>query len=141
MPKSSDFANKLLLAIFNAIGIPNLLDNTATSPATTLTVALHTADPTPAGVQTASEIAYTGYARQTVARSSAGWTVTANSVAPVANIDFPAMTGGAGGTVTFFSVGDGVSNEVLYSGPVTPSIVVVNSVVPRLTPATAITEA
>lgn len=132
MSKGNTFENDFLKLIFNATGIADLADNDATSPATVLTVALHTADPGEAGDQTTSEIAYTGYARISVARTSGGWTVTANSVSPVANIDFGEMTGGAGGTVTHFSVGTGVANKLLYSGTVTPNIVVSTGVIPRL---------
>jgi hypothetical protein len=101
---------------------------------------LHTADPGEAGTQATSEIAYTGYARIAVARTTGGWAVTANSVSPVANIDFGEMTGGAGGTVTHFSVGTGVANKLLYSGTVTPNIVVANGVTPRLKTTSTITE-
>lgn len=140
MSKGNTFENDFLKLIFNATGIADLADNDATSPATVLTVALHTADPGEAGDQTTSEIAYTGYARISVARTSGGWTVTANSVSPVANIDFGEMTGGAGGTVTHFSVGTGVANKLLYSGTVTPNIVVATGVIPRLKTTSTITE-
>ncbi len=137
--KGDTFENDLLKLIFNATAIANLADNTATSPATNLTMALHTADPGESGTQSTSESAYTSYARVNVARTSGGWTVTANSVSPVANIDFPAGTGGSG-TVTHGSVGTGTSNKLLYSGTVTPNIVTGNGVTPRLTTASTITE-
>jgi len=138
--KSDVFENDLLKLIFNATAIADLAQDDGTSPATTLTVALHTSDPAEGGTQASNEISYTGYARVAVARTTGGWTVTANSVSPVANIDFGQMTAGAGGTVTHFSVGTGVSNKLLYSGTVTPNIVVTNGVIPRLTTASAITE-
>lgn len=140
MSKGNTFENDLLKLIFQAIAIADLAENDTSSPATTLTVALHTADPGEGGDQTTSEISYTGYARQAVARSAAGWTVTGNSVSPVANIDFPVMTAGAGGTVTHVSVGTGVGNKLLYSGAITPNIVVTTSVAPRISTATVITE-
>ena len=140
MSKSDVFENDLLKLIFNATAIADLAQDDGTSPATTLTVALHTSDPAEGGTQASNEISYTGYARVAVARTTGGWTVTANSVSPVANIDFGQMTAGAGGTVTHFSVGTGVSNKLLYSGTVTPNIVVTNGVIPRLTTASAITE-
>lgn len=107
-----------------------------------LFVSLHTADPGEGGDQTTSEISYTGYARVAVARSTGGWTVTNNSVSPVATISFGQMTAGAGGTVTHFGVGKSTSGagELLYSGTVTPNIAVANGVTPQLTTATAITE-
>jgi len=140
MSKQNDFEADLLKLIFQAVAIPDLAENDTTSPATTLTVALHTGDPGEAGTQATNEIAYTGYARQTVARTTGGWAITGNSISPVANIDFPEMTGGAGGTVTFVSVGTGVANKMLYSGAVSPTIAVVNGVIPRITTASTITE-
>jgi len=138
--KSNVFENDVLKLWFNATPIADLADNDATSPATTLTVALHTADPGEAGDQSTSEISYTGYARIAVARTAGGWVVTNNSVSPAAAIDFGVMTGGAGGLVTHFSVGTGVGNKMLYRGTVTPNINVVTGVLPRLTTATAIIE-
>lgn len=139
MSKSNAYETAMLELLFNATAIANIADNTATSPATTLTVALHTADPGEAGNQLTSEATYTSYARVTVARTSGGWTITGNSASPVATIAFPAGTGGSG-TVTHFSVGSGVSNDMKYSGTVTPNIVTGNGVTPQLTTASTITE-
>lgn len=134
------FENDLMKLIFNATAISNIADNAASSPLTNLSVALHTADPGEAGDQTTSESAYTSYARVSVARTSGGWTVTANSVSPVAAISFPAGTGGSG-TVTHFSIGPtgGGATKILFSGTVTPNIVTGNGITPQLTTATAIT--
>lgn len=142
MSKGNTFENDLLKLIFNGTPIANLADNAASAPFTNLYVSLHTADPGEAGDQTTNEIAYTGYARIAVARTTGGWTVTNNSVSPVNNIDFGAMTGGAGGTATHFAVGTAVSGagKLLYKGPLSASISVVNGVAPRLTPASTITE-
>lgn len=140
MSKGNTFENDLLNLIFKGIAIANIADNAATSPLTNLFVALHTADPGEAGDQNTTETAYTSYARVAVARG-AGWTVTANSVSPAANIDFPQCTGGTS-TITHFSVGVAASGatKVLYKGTVTPNISVSNGVIPRLSTATAITE-
>ena len=102
--KSDTFRNDVLKLIFNATAIANICDNAAASPLTNLFVALHTADPGGSGVQNTSECAYTGYARVSVARTSGGWTVTTNSVSPVATIPFGACTAGTE-TATCFSVG------------------------------------
>jgi hypothetical protein len=140
MSKGDTFENDWLKLIFNAVAIAGLADNAASSPVTNLAVALHTASPGEAGNQATSELAYTGYARQNVIRDATGWTVTGNSVSPVADIVFPASTGGAGGTVTHWSVGTGVSNKMLYYGTVTPNIVVTTGVTPKLTTASTVTE-
>lgn len=135
------FENDLMKLIFNATAIANIADNAAASPLTSLYVSLHTSDPTDAGNQTSNEIAYTGYARVAVARTSGGWTVTGNSVSPVANIDFGQMTAGAGGTATHIGIGTASTStgKLLAAGAISPTISVVNGVIPRITTATTIT--
>ena len=140
MSKGDTFGNDLLKLIFNATAIVDLAQDDTTSPATTLTVALHTADPGEGGTQATSQTAYTGYVRQTVARTTGGWTVTTNSVSPVANIDFPECTASPGGAITHFSVGTGVADKLLYSGTVTPNITMATGVIPRLKTTSTITE-
>jgi len=139
MSKTNAFENDLLLLIFNATAIADIAENDTTSPATTLTVSLHTADPGEAGDMTTNEATYTSYARVTVARTSGGWTVTGNSVSPAANIDFPTSTGGTN-TITHVGIGSGVSDDLMYKGAVTPNISVTSGVTPRLTTASTITE-
>lgn len=130
----------IMSLIFNATAWANMADNAGTSPQTDIAVALHTADPGEAGDMSTSEVAYTSYAREDVARTSGGWTVTDNSVSPAANIDFTAGTGGSG-TVTHFSTGKtgGGATAIHMSGTVTPNIVTGSGVTPRLTTATALT--
>lgn len=144
MSKANGFENSLLLLIFNNTNIANVGDATGLRGSTTagsLYVSLHTADPGEAGAQNTSETTYTSYARVAVARAGANWVVTANSVSPAANIDFPACTGGTA-TITHFGVGTASSGAgvLMYSGTVTPNISVSTGVTPRLTTATAITE-
>lgn len=145
MSKSNACENALLLLLFNNTDFANIgdaggLQNSAT--AGSLYVSLHTGDPGEAGDQTTNEISYTGYARQAVARSGAGWTVTNNSVSPAANIDFPEMTAGAGGTVTHWAVGTASSGAgvLLYSGTTDPDPVVAVGVTPRIKSTSTITE-
>lgn len=138
--KGNTFENDILALIFNATAIADLAENDATSPATTLTVALHTADPGEAGTQATNETSYTGYARITVNRNSGGWTVSGNSVSPTANIDFGECTASCAVTLTHFSVGTGVSNKLLYKGTLTPNIAMAVGVIPRIKTTTTITE-
>lgn len=141
MSKGNTFENDILKLIFNATAIANIADNAASSPLTNIYVAGHTADPGEAGDQTTSECAYGSYARVSVARTSGGWTVTNNSVSPVAAISFPAATSGTE-TMTHASVGVATSgaSKLLYSGTVTPNISISNGVTPQLTTASTITE-
>jgi hypothetical protein len=140
MSKGNTFETDILALIFNATAIADLAENDSTTPATTLTVALHTADPGETGTQATSETAYTGYARVAVNRNSGGWTVASGSVSPAANIDFGECTASPGGAITHFSVGTGVSNKLLYKGTVTPNITMAVGVIPRLKTTSTITE-
>jgi hypothetical protein len=147
MSKSDAFENSLLLLIFNNTNIANIGDATGLRGSTTagsLYVSLHTADPGEAGTQSTSEISYTGYARQAVARASGagGWTVTGNSVSPASAISFGAMTAGAGGTATNVGVGTAVSGAgvLIYKGALSPTIAVSNGVTPQITTSSTITE-
>lgn len=144
MSKSNTFENDLLQLIFNAVAIADMADDAASTPLTDLYVSLHTADPGEAGVQNTNEVAYTSYARVAVARTSAGWTVTNNSVSPAANIDFPMCTAGAAGSTvaTHFGVGvaDSGATKLLYSGTLTPNISIGNGVTPRIDTSSTITE-
>ena len=145
MSKSNSCENSLLLLIFNNTDFANIgdaggLQNSAA--AGSLYLSLHTSDPGEAGSQTTNEIAYTGYARVAVARSSAGFTVSGNAVTLTANADFPEMTAGAGGTVTHFGVGTASSGAgvLLYSGTTDPDILISTGIIPRLKTTTSITE-
>ena len=139
MSKTNAFETEILELFFNADPIPDLAEDDTTAPATTLTVSLHTASPGEGGDMSTSEANYTGYARQTVARTSGGWTVSGDTASPVADIDFPQATGG-NNTITHFGVGSGTGNNLMYYGTVTPNIAVSNGVTPRLTTASTISE-
>ncbi len=130
----------ILKLLFQAVAWANVADNAAASPITQIAVALHTADPGEAGTMATSEIGYTGYARVNVARSAGGFTETNGSVSPVAPIDFPAGTGGAG-TAGFFSTGvpGGGATGIFWSGSLNPNIVTGNGITPRLTTGTTLT--
>jgi len=140
MSISNTTENAILDLVFSATTWANYAINASSVPETNIVVALHTADPADAGTMSTSESAYTSYARVNVARST-GWTAASGgSVSPVANIDFPAGSGGSG-TVTHFSTGKsgGGATAILWSGTVTPNIVTGSGVTPRLTTATTIT--
>lgn len=141
MGKSTTFSNDLLKLIYNATAIASLADNAASSPLTNIYVALHTADPGAGGTQSTNEVSYTGYARQAVARTTGGWTVTSNSCSPVANIVFPQSSSGTP-TATHFSTGVASSGatKIHHSGTVTPNIVVSTTVVQTITNGSTITE-
>lgn len=114
----------LLKLLFNATNWVNVADNTVTSPLTNLYVSLHNADPGEGGSQTTNETAYTNYARQAVARTSGGWTVSGTDPTQVVNaaiINFP-QCGVTGDTLTHWGIGSLISGAgVLFaSGPIGP---------------------
>ena len=144
MSKSNAWENALLLLLFNNTNAANIGDATGLRGSTTagsLYLSLHTADPGEAGNQTTNEAAYTSYARKAVARSGAGWTVAGNSAVLATNADFVTATGGSE-TETYFGIGTDPSGAgtLLYSGTISPNIVVSNGVTPTLTTGTTVTE-
>lgn len=140
--KSATWSGQILGLLFNATAVPNVAINASSSPLTTLYCALHTADPTASGVQTTSEVAYTGYARVAVARTAGAWSVGATSVTPVANIIWPNPTAVTGSTATYFSIGSAATGagQIFYTGPISPPITLTVGLPPTLTPATTVTE-
>ncbi|MBR1198821.1 hypothetical protein JQ574_22755 [Bradyrhizobium sp. AUGA SZCCT0158] len=141
MSKGDTFENDLMKLLFQGTTIANIADNAASSPLATLYFGLHTADPAESGNQTTSECTYTPYARVGVARSAAGFTVTANSVSPVADVDFPICSSGSE-TATHFSIGTAASGsgKILYSGTLTPNIVIAATVPPTIRKESTVTE-
>jgi hypothetical protein len=139
--KANTFDNDLLKLIFNGTAIANIADNAASSPLTNFYASLHTADPGVGGNQTTSEAAYTSYARQAVARTSAGFTVSGSSVTLTASVVFPTATGGSE-TETFAAFGtvSTGTGKILYRGPITPSLAVSTGTAPQLTVGTTVTE-
>src|SRR5579872_5286960 len=93
--KTTTYANDILALIFNTTTFANMAINATASPATNLYVSLHTAVLSASSTQSTNEAAYTGYSRLPVTRTSAGWTVTNNTVSPAATITFPAASGGS----------------------------------------------
>lgn len=142
MSKGDVFENDLLKLIFNGGTIANIANNATSSPLVDFFFALHTADPGEAGNQSTSEISYTSYVRAAVARTSAAFPVSGNTVALASNLDFAASTGGATTTAAFFSVGTAYSGtgKILYKGTLTPNITISNGVTPRILSGTIITE-
>jgi hypothetical protein len=126
MSKSNTFENDLVALIFNGTAIANIADNAAGSPLTNLYAALHTADPGEAGNQSTSECAFTGYARQAIARNSGGFTVSGGVATVVANINFGTCTASPGSAASHFSIGVAVSGatKLLYSGALSSPITI-----------------
>lgn len=134
-----DYLNKL---VFNATAIAKIADNAAVTPLTDLYVTLHTVDPLNATVpdQSTSEVAYTGYARQAVPRTTAGWTCANGSVTPAEAVEFPVVAGmTVPQQVAYFGVGTDLTGagKIIASGKLNPAFNMANGFVPRIDNQTA----
>ena len=137
MSATNQFEDDLLDLIFTNVDAPNVGDAAGlqnSAAAGSLHISLHTgnsvSDTTTA--QTASEAAYTNYARQAVARSTAQWTVSSGTVDNDNAITFP-QSGSGPETETdvgigFALTGAGYMNIV---GSLTSDLVVNNGVQPE----------
>ncbi len=134
MSATNVFENGLLSLIFENANYANVGDATGlrgSSTAGVFYISLHTANPNETGSQTTSEAAYTGpYARVSVARSTAGWTVASGTADNDAAITFATATSSE--TETHFGIGSdasGAGNLFLW-GALTASLAVSNGVTP-----------
>jgi hypothetical protein len=142
--KTNALENGYLLLLFNNTdfaGIGDAAGLLGSAAPGNFYLSLHTADPGEAGDQTTSECAYTGYAREAVARNGAGFVVAGNSASPVADIDFGACTAGAE-VATHWGIGTDAAGAgiLLYKGPLAPNVNIVIGVSPRLLATSTVTE-
>jgi hypothetical protein len=134
MSATNALENGLLSLIFENANYANVGDATGlrgSSTAGVFYISLHTASPGETGTQSTSEAAYTGYARVSVARSTAGWTVASGVCDNDAAITFPLATGGSA-TCTDFGIGSdlsGAGNLFLF-GSLSASLAVSNGITP-----------
>jgi hypothetical protein len=142
MSFSNAAENAILALIFNATTYANVAVNATASPLTNIDVALATADPGDTGTMSTNESAYTNYARQSVARTTSGFSApTVGATNFVANVDFPS-SGASGTTITHGQLGKtgGGALEVIVNGAITPNISIPSAgVIPRLTTASSVT--
>lgn len=117
MSACDDFETKLLTLLFNNTTIANIGDATGlvgSSGAGSSQLSLHTVALTDAStLLTSNEVAYTGYARPTQARSSAGWTISGNNCSNAALIQFGEMSAGGPDTVVHLGLGLIATGDVL----------------------------
>lgn len=97
-------------------------------------IALSTGTLSGGSSQNTTEAAYTSYARATIARSSAGWTITGSAPTTSENAaacTFPACTGGSE-TETYANIGRDSSGagEVMYWGALSAGLAVSSGITP-----------
>ncbi len=134
MSATNAFETALLTLYFNNTDHANIGDAAGLQnslAAGVFYVSLHTADPGEAGTQTTSETAYTNYARQSVARSAAGWTIAGNNVSNAAAISFPAC-GATGATITYFGIGSDATGagNLFFKGALSASRAISDGITP-----------
>jgi hypothetical protein len=133
MPKSTTFSNNIIDLIFRATAIADLAENDSSSPATSLYLSLHTADPGVGGAQTTNEGTYGAYARLAVARSGVGWdAAVGGATANAALAQFAECTSGSN-TITHVAVGTASSGagKVLYAGALASSRAISTGIQPQ----------
>lgn len=134
MSATNVFENGLLSLIFENANYANVGDATGlrgSSTAGVFYVSLHEANPDEGGSQTTSEGNYTDYARVSVARSTAGWSVASGVADNDSAITFPLCSGGSD-TETHFGIGSdssGAGNLFLW-GALTASLAVSTGITP-----------
>jgi len=135
MSATNVLENGLLSLIFENANYANVGDAGGLRGSVTAGVfyiSVHTANPNETGSQTTSEAAYTSYARVSVARSTAGWSVAAGVADNDAAVTFPAATGGSE-TETHFGIGSdasGAGNLFLW-GALAASLAVSAGITPQ----------
>ena len=135
MSKSNTLENQMLLLFFNNTTMTLVGDAAGVLKSAadgSLFISLHTSDPGEAGTQTTNEASYTGYARKGVARTSGGWTVTANAVTTAGVLTFDECTAGSA-TATHFGLGTDVSGagKLLYSNALDASLAISAGITPE----------
>lgn len=139
--KSTALCTSILKLLYQAVAIANVADNATSSPITNVYYNLHTDTPGAGGTQSTNQISYTGYARQAVARTAGGHSVSSGVCNPVANILFPQSSSGTP-TATHFSTGTDSSGagNLWHYGAVSPNIIISTTSTNPLLNTTAITE-
>ena len=132
MPKSTSACNSFLALIYNATPWANVADNASASPATVIQVALATASYSVTSTLSSNEATYTNYVRQTLPRSTSGWTAPASrATSNAAAVDYP-QCGASGNTITSAAAGIGAGAGVpTHYGDLNAPITVSNLIQPR----------
>jgi hypothetical protein len=133
---TNGFENVLALLLFNNTTIANIGDATGlvgSSSAGSTQLALSTSALADTDtLLTATEVAYTGYARPTQARSGVGWTVSGDTASNAALVQFGEMTAGGPDTVVHLGLGFLATGDVLrLHQDLTADLVINNGVNPQ----------
>lgn len=131
MPKATNICNNFLALLYNATAWANIADNATSSPITNIYVALATASYSVSSTLSSNEATYTNYVRQTVVRSTSGWTApSSRATANAAQITFP-QCGASGNTITSAATGKASgASDIFHYGDLNAPITVSNLIQP-----------
>lgn len=135
MSATNAFETSLLSHIFENAAAANVGDTTGlqgSQVAGSFWISLHTATLGETSAQNTTEASYTGgYARVSVARSTAGWTASGNTVDNDAAITFATSTNSQ--TVTDFGIGSASSGagNLFFYGALTSPLSIANGITPE----------
>jgi len=138
MSKTDLHETAYLKLVFQNVGFANIGDATGLRGSTTpgnFYIGLFTAvtDGEAGTVTEVTTTQYTNYARQPIARSTAGFGSIDNYVYNLNQITFPIVSGGTGCTVTHFGIYTAVTGGTLIGyGTLTNSVTVSTSATPKL---------
>lgn len=132
MSTATTSANAIQNLIYRAVAWANMADNAASSPATTIDIALHTAAPATSS-QSSNEVTvgqWDTYARLSINRNTGGWDAASNGmVQNTALAQFVEMTSGTSCTITHVSAGTG--GTIIHYGALTASRTVSAGIQPQ----------
>lgn len=129
MPKSTNTCNNILALLYNATPWANIADNAAASPITLIYFATSTVTGAIGDTMSTNESAYTNYVRQSMPRSTAGWTApSAKATSNVAAITFP-QCGVTGETTIAAKTGKSTgAADVFHYGDLNSPIIISNNI-------------
>lgn len=120
MSTATTAANAIQNLIYRAVAWANMADNAATSPATAIDIALHTAAPTTSS-QSSNEVTtgqWNTYARLSITRNTSNWDAASNGMVQNTNLaQFVEMASGTGCVITHVSTGQG--GNIIHYGALT----------------------
>ena len=132
MPKSASACNSLLALLYNATAWADVAENDSSSPATVIQIPLATASYSDSSTLASNETAYTDYVRQTLPRTTSGFTApSGKATSNAAAVDYPAC-GATGATIVAAAAGIGAGAGIpFHYGDLNSPITVSNLIQPR----------
>ncbi len=133
MSTSTTSANALQNLIYRAVAWADMAENDATSPATSIDIALHTGAGPTTSSQTSNEVTvgeWDTYARKTITRNTSEWDAAAAGMIQNTNLaQFVEMASGTGCTITYVSTG--YNGTIIHFGALTASRTVSAGIQPQ----------